>query len=148
MNNKNKQVGKVSKLMLMIIIGGISFGAYYANKKGLVSAKSFSSIASIAKKVSGKISGGNSSSHSGYGIQLMATKHLDQAKSLMNDFAKDGYSAFVIAAKNRNGQTLYKVRLGPYSHKPEATAIKDKVVRRYPENPYVKASLVIYRPSS
>lgn len=75
----------------------------------------------------------------------MATQQLEQAKALMNDFARDGYSAYVLASKNK-GRTYYKVRLGPYSHRPEALAIQDKVVRRYPQNPYVKSSLVIYKP--
>ena len=88
----------------------------------------------------------SSDTYSGYGVQLMATQQLDQAKTVMNDFARDGYSAFVIAS-NKKGRTLYKVRLGPYSYKPEALAVKDKVVRRYPNNPYVKSSLVIYKPN-
>ena len=76
----------------------------------------------------------------------MATKQLDRAKTVMNDFARDGCSAFVVANQAK-GRTLYKVRLGPYSHKPEAIAVQDKVVRRYPNNPYVKSSLVIYKPN-
>jgi len=85
-------------------------------------------------------------SYSGYGIQLVATKQFDQAKGIMNDFSRDGYSAFVLESKAK-GRTLYKVRLGPYAHKPEAVAVKDKVARRYPNNPYVKSSLVIYKPN-
>jgi len=81
----------------------------------------------------------------GYGIQLMATKQLDQAKELMHDFANDGYSAFVLSSKGK-GRAYYKVRLGPYAYRSEALAIKEKVVRRYPNSPYVKSSLVIYKP--
>jgi len=141
-NLAKKQIGGVSKFMLMLIIGGIGYGAYYAKDKGLISADSLSSMAS---NVSSKFSGG-SDEFSGYGIQLMATRQLNQAKTLMNDFARDGYSAFVLSSKTK-GRTIYKVRLGPYSHKPEAVAIKDKVIRRYPENPYVRSSLVIYKPN-
>ena len=143
-NNKSmvKQAGGVSKFMLMLIIGGIGYGTYIANKKGLVSS---SSISSMTSSIGNKFSG-DSSSYNGYGIQLMATSQLDQAKSLMNDFANDGYSAFVLASEAK-GRTLYKVRLGPYMHKPEAVAVQDKVIRRYPSNPYVKSSLVIYRPN-
>lgn len=136
----HKQTGGISKFMLMIIIGGIGYGTYIANKKGLITADSVSSMASNFS------AGLNNSAYTGYGIQLMATKELHQATAVMNDFASDGYSAFVLASKAK-GSTIYKVRLGPYSHKPEAIAIKDKVIRRYPNNPYVKSSLVIYKPN-
>ena len=145
MNNKglNKQAGGVSKIMLIMIVAGLGYSAYLAEKKGLISRGSISSMASdVGNKISNGIS---SNAYAGYGIQLMATREFDQAKALMNDFARDGYSAFVVEA-NTKGRSIYKVRLGPYSHKPEAIAIQDKVIRRYPSNPYVKASLVIYKP--
>ncbi len=145
-NNKTlrKQKGSVSKFLLMFIIGGIGYGGYLANKKGLIPAGSFSSIAStVSSKVSNSFA---KNDFTGYGIQLMATREITQAKSLMNDFASDGYSAFVLEGQSK-GRSIYKVRLGPYLHKPEAVAIQDKVIRRYPSNPYVKASLVIYKPN-
>ena len=149
-NNKlmGKQKGGISRLMLMFIIGGISFGAYLANEKGMVTSGSLKSISStIGKTLSGSFSTMISSNDfKGYGIQLMATKQLDQAKALMNDFARDGYSAFVLESKTK-GRSIYKVRLGPYSYKPEAVAVQDKVIRRYPSNPYVRSSLVIYKPN-
>jgi len=142
-NNKSMhgQAGSINKLMLMFIIGGIGYGAYIAKQKGLISS---GSISSMTSSISSKFSGNRN--YSGYGIQLMATRELDQAKNLMNDFASDGYSAFVLASEAK-GRTLYKVRLGPYAQKPEAVAIQDKVIRRYPSNPYVKSSLVIYKPN-
>lgn len=137
----SKQMGSVlSKLMLMVVVGGIGYGAYIANNKGLISAEKLTSLkSSISNKLSTR------DSFKGYGVQLMATKQRDQAEMVMNDFARDGYSAFVLASQSK-GRTIYKVRLGPYSHKPEAVAVKDKVVRRYPQNPFVKTSLVIYKP--
>ena len=147
MNNKktlSKQKGGVSKLMLMMIIGAIGYGAYIADKEGIITSKSISSFTStLSNKISTAI--GNTG-FKGYGIQLMATNELNQAKAVMKDFARDGYSAFVLES-NAKGRSIYKVRLGPYSHKPEAVAIQDKVIRRYPDNPYVKSSLVIYRPN-
>jgi len=144
MNNKNtlsKQHGGIGKLMLFVIVGAIGYGGYIANKKGLVS---FDKATSFASSVSSRFSANGN--YTGYGVQLMATRELGQAKSVMNDFASDGYSAFVLASKAK-GRTIYKVRLGPYSHRPEALAIQDKVVQRYPNNPYVRASLVIYKPN-
>lgn len=138
----SKQTGSVlSKLVLMIAVGGIGYGAYVANNNGLINIDNLSSFKnSISTKFSGQ------GSFKGYGVQLMATKQFDQAETVMHDFARDGYSAFVLASQSK-GQTIYKVRLGPYNYKPEAIAVKDKVVRRYPQNPFVKTSLVIYKPN-
>ena len=137
----SKQTGGISKLALIMIIGAVGYGGYVAKNKGLISLeKATSLVSSVSSKFSVK------QNFSGYGVQLMATQQLDQAKTVMNDFARDGYSAFVVASQSK-GRTFYKVRLGPYSHKPEAVAIQDKVVRRYPESPYVKSSLVIYKPN-
>ncbi len=138
----SKQTG-VSKLLLLMIIGGIGYGSYIANQKGILT---YSKVSSLTKTVSNKIASAKNDSYTGYGVQLMATQQLDQAKTVMNDFARDGYSAFVLKSSNK-GRTYYKVRLGPYSHRPEALAIQDKVVKRYPQNPYVKTSLVIYKPN-
>jgi len=144
-NNKllRKQAGGISKFMLMIIIGGLGYSAYFANKKGLINIDSISSITTTMKT---SISNTFSGDFTGYGIQLMATTELEQAKIVMNDFARDGYTAFVLES-NAKGRSIYKVRLGPYSRKPEAVAVQDKVIRRYPRNPYVKSSLVIYKPN-
>jgi len=142
---KSKQSGRISKFMLMLIIGGIIFGAYTAKKKGMLSSKTItSSVSSIKSTFTASPS--SNDDYVGYGVQLMATRQLDQAKELMNDFASDGYSAFVLASDSGKGRTYYKVRLGPYTHRSEALAIKDKVVQRYPNSPYVKSSLVIYKP--
>ncbi len=140
----SQQAGRISKFMLMLIIGGIVFGAYTAKKKGMLSSKTItSSVSSIKSTFTPSPS---NEDYIGYGVQLMATTQLDQAKELMNDFASDGYSAFVLASNTKKGRTYYKVRLGPYAHRSEALAIKDKVVQRYPKSPYVKSSLVIFKP--
>lgn len=142
----SEQTGTINQILMMFIIAGLGYGAFVAKNKGLISFYKAQNFASgISDKVSTKLSSSNDD-FTGYGVQLVATKQLDQAKGIMNDFSRDGYSAFVVASKAK-GRTLYKVRLGPYSHKPEAVAVQDKVVRRYPNNPYVKSSLVIYKPN-
>ena len=142
----SKQTGAINQLLMIFIIGGLGYGAFIAKNKGLISFdKTQTFVSNLSDKVSGKLSA-SSGGFSGYGVQLVATKQLDQAKGIMNDFARDGYSAFVVASQTDN-RTLYKVRLGHYSHKPEAVAVQDKVVRRYPNSPYVKSSLVIYKPN-
>lgn len=146
--NKSKQAGLVGKLMLFLIMGGVAYGAYFAKKSGMLSKQkvtsSYSTLKSSFAQSSYQGYEGNDE-YTGYGIQLMATKQLDMAKELMNDFASDGYSAFVLSDQGK-GRGYYKVRLGPYAHRSEAIAIKEKVVRRYPNSPYVKTSIVIYKP--
>ncbi len=142
----SEQTGSVNKLLLILIVGGLGYSAFIAKNKGLIS---FDKAQTLVTNLSSKVSGSRNNSgdqYTGYGVQLVATKQLNQAKGIMNDFARDGYSAFVVASEAK-GRTLYKVRLGPYSHKPEAVAVQDKVLRRYPNSPYVKSSLVIYKPN-
>ena len=79
----------------------------------------------------------------GFGVQVVATTSLTEGKKVMNKFATDGYSAFIVETDQR-GSPLYLVRLGPYS-KDEATAINDKIKRRYKRSPYVRDSFVVYR---
>lgn len=141
----SEQKGLASRLLMLFIIGGLGYGAFIAKNKGLISVeKTQTFVNKLSDKVEGKIT--TDSGFSGYGVQLIATQKLDQAKGIMNDFARDGYSAFVVKSKAR-GRSIYKVRLGPYLFKPEAVAVQDKVERRYPNNPYVKSSLVIYKPN-
>ena len=79
----------------------------------------------------------------GFGVQVVATTSLAEAKKVMNKFAVDGYSSFIVETSQR-GSPLYLVRLGPYS-RAEAIAINDKIKRRYKRSPYVRDSFVVYR---
>ena len=81
--------------------------------------------------------------YAGYGVQVVATTNLTEGKKVMNKFAADGYSAFIVETSQR-GNSLYLVRLGPYS-RDEAIAINDKIKRRYKRSPYVRDSFVVYR---
>ncbi len=135
-----KQNGKLSKFTIAVIAGAVILLILYAFKKRAVIKNKVSSIATTVTETI--ISEPN---YTGYGVQLMATRDLRQAKQLMYDFARDGYSAFVLSTELR-GRPIYKVRIGPYSYKSEAVAIKDKLKRRYPHNRYVKRSIVIYLP--
>jgi len=136
----NKQTGKTSKLMLMMIAAAIVLVGYFAFKKRV---PIYNKVSSIATTVTETII--SEPNYTGYGVQLMATRYKNQAVQLMHDFARDGYSVFVLSTDLR-GRPIYKVRVGPYSYKSEAVAIKDKLKRRYPGNRYVKSSLVIYLP--
>lgn len=79
----------------------------------------------------------------GFGVQVVATTSLAEAKKVMNKFAMDGYSSFIVETSQR-GSPLYLVRLGPYS-RAEAIAVNDKIKRRYVRSPYVRDSFVVYR---
>jgi len=136
----NKQTGKLSKPVLMMIAAAVVLVGYIAFKKRNTIVNQVSSIATTVTETI--IS---EPDYTGYGVQLMATRDITQAKQLMQDFARDGYSAFVLATELR-GRPIYKVRVGPYPYKSEAVAIKDKLKRRYPRNRYVKSSIVIYLP--
>ena len=76
-------------------------------------------------------------------VQVVATTSLAEAKKVMNKFAMDGYSSFIVETSQR-GSPLYLVRLGPYS-RAEAIAVNDKIKRRYVRSPYVRDSFVVYR---
>lgn len=137
----SNQTGKTSKRMLMMIAVAVVIVGYFAFKKRV---PIIDTVSSIATTVTETII--SDPDYTGYAVQLMATRYKTQAVQLMNDFARDGYSAFVLAT-NLRGQPIYKVRIGPYSYKSEAVAIKDKLKRRYPRNRYVRSSLVIYLPN-
>ncbi len=137
----SNQTGKTSKRMLAMIAVAVIIVGYFAFKKR---APIMNTVSSIATTVTDTII--SDPDYTGYAVQLMATRYKTQAVQLMNDFARDGYSAFVLAT-NLRGRPIYKVRVGPYSHKSEAVAIKDKLKRRYPKNRYAKSSIVIYLPN-
>lgn len=82
--------------------------------------------------------------YSGFGVQITASKNLEDAKRVMNDFAKEGYTAFVVSSVIR-GRTMYQVRLGPYDLRENAEDVKRKIKRRFPRNQYVKRSFIVYR---
>lgn len=136
----SNQTGKTSKSMLAMIAVAVLIVGYFAFKKR---APIMNTVSSFATTVTETII--SDPDYTGYAVQLMATRYKTQAVQLMNDFARDGYSAFVLAT-NLRGQPIYKVRIGPYSYKSEAVAIKDKLKRRYSRNRYVRSSLVIYLP--
>lgn len=140
---RNKQAGKTNKLLLAVIAIGLLFGGFFVYKKRNQIINQVSSITTqITETV---ISDPEPVTYSGYGIQLMATRQFNQAERVMYDFARDGYSAFIVQGQTRRG-AIYKVRIGPYPHRSEAIAIKDKLKRRYARNRYVRKSIIIKRP--
>ncbi|MCK5810079.1 MAG: SPOR domain-containing protein [Cocleimonas sp.] len=138
---KHYQKG-ASNLVIGLLIAAIAFlGLLYLKSRGIVSMpKSVSSAATSINQTINPFS----DDYSGYGVQIAATHYLNDSKDVMQKFADAGYSSFVVSSKIR-GSTMYQVRLGPYSHRAEAKAIKDKVKRRFPRNRNVRQSFIVYR---
>lgn len=131
-----------SNFVIGILITALGFlGFAYLNNRGIISLPS--SISNVATSINQTINP-FSDSYAGYGVQISASHRLDDAKVVMQRFADAGYSSFVVSSTIRGG-TMYQVRLGPYSQRAEARAIKDKVKRRFPRNRNVRKSFIVYR---
>lgn len=138
-HSPSKQRGiAASKLLLIIIVIVLLALAYnYVKNKKFYGF----SAADITKPIKSINPFGDG--FTGFGVQVVATTSLAEGKRVMNKFASDGYSAFIVETE-QGGSPLYLVRLGPYS-KDEANAVNDKIKRRYKRSPYVKDSFVAYR---
>lgn len=138
----SRQRGLAASKVLLIILAIVLLAlAYkYVRDKNFfgLTAPSISSITAPIQSINPF-----SDDYAGYGVQVVATSNLEEGKRVMNKFAADGYSAFIVETDQR-GTPLYLVRLGPYS-KDEAIAINDKIKRRYKQSPYVRDSFVVYR---
>jgi cell division septation protein DedD len=67
---------------------------------------------------------------SGYALQVASCESSDYAQYLLDRYIGRGYLAYVTPF-NFNGQTYYRVRLGPYETREEATRIKAEVLDKY-----------------
>ena len=138
---KHYQKG-ASNLVIGLLIAAIALlGLAYLKSRGIISMPT--SISSAATSINQTINP-FSDDYSGYGVQITASHYLDDAKEVMQKFADAGYSSFVVSSQVR-GSTMYQVRLGPYEHRAEAKAIKDKVKRRFPRNHNIRKSFIVYR---
>ncbi|MCK5903011.1 MAG: SPOR domain-containing protein [Cocleimonas sp.] len=138
---KKAQKG-ASNLLIGALIVAIGFlGFLYLKSRGIVSIPT--SISSAASTINQTINP-FSEDYTGYGVQISASHYLEDAKKVMNKFADQGYSAFVVSSEIR-GSTVYQVRLGPYETKEEAQTIKRSIKNRYKRSAYVKNSFVVYR---
>ncbi len=136
-----KQNGIAIKTILIFLVGIVLLGLGYNYLKknnffGL-------STNTITSPIQGMNPFTEKDDFSGFGVQVVATTSLTEAKKVMNKFALDGYSSFIVQTTQR-GNPLYLVRLGPYT-RAEAIAVNDKIKRRYKRSPYVRKSFVIFR---
>ena len=80
----------------------------------------------------------------GYAIQLLATSSSSRANNLKKVMSGEGYSTYVTQTK-QNGKTLYRVRIGQYKTKSQATTVQTAMKRRYKKNTNVNRSAVVAR---
>jgi hypothetical protein len=134
-----KQHGGALKTILIVLVGLVLMGLVYK----YLERKNFYGFST--KTITSPIQKINpfKDDFTGFGVQVVATTSLSEAKKVMNKFALDGYSSFIVQTSQR-GSPLYLVRLGPYS-RAEAIAVNDKIKRRYKKSPYVRKSFVIFR---
>ena len=69
-------------------------------------------------------------SGSGYVVQIASCEDRDYAQYLVGKFTNRGYSPFVTTF-NHEGQTYYRVRLGPVETLAEARDLKNEIVDKY-----------------
>jgi cell division septation protein DedD len=84
------------------------------------------------------------SNGAGYAIQLLATSSASRAQSLVSVMRKEGYSAYSTKV-TQNGKLLYRVRIGQYANKAEATKVHVAMKRRYKKNADVNRSAIVRR---
>jgi D-alanyl-D-alanine carboxypeptidase (penicillin-binding protein 5/6) len=69
-----------------------------------------------------------SSSAAGYLLQIGSFRERDRAESVLQEFSAKGFEAFVEKASLSQGQTAYRVRVGPYAELLEAQEIAQEIL--------------------
>lgn len=75
----------------------------------------------------------------GFIVQVFSSHDRVQAQKVLDQMQQGGYRAFV-SPKHTGGQTMYRVRLGPYDQKPPAEAAASDVTRQYKLETWVTAA--------
>lgn len=76
-----------------------------------------------------------------YAIQLMASSDKAKAEDVRKAMAAEGYKVSLVEARV-DGKAIYRVRVGGYPKKEDATAAQAKMKERYTKNTYVQNSFV------
>jgi D-alanyl-D-alanine carboxypeptidase len=66
----------------------------------------------------------------GYLLQVGSFRERDRAESLAKQFSADGLEAFVERIPLAGGQTIYRVRVGPYAERLEAQEIAQEILNK------------------
>jgi cell division protein FtsN len=83
----------------------------------------------------------NTAHQRGFVVQLIASISPQKANNIKTTFASEGYPAIQNTIE-RNGQTLHRVQIGPYTTKEEANTQLNKMRRRYKHNVYVNGAFI------
>lgn len=81
----------------------------------------------------------SSSSTEGFIVQVFSSHDRSQAQKVLDQLQQGGYRVF-LSPKNTGGQTMYRVRLGPYETRAPADAAAGDVTRRYKLETWVTAA--------
>ena len=91
----------------------------------------------------GKVAGsGSEIPTTGFSIQLLATSAESKAKAVKKQMLDEGYPAYITSVI-KDGNALYRVRVGAYQDHDEADAVQARMKRRYTQNSNVQNSLVV-----
>ena len=75
-----------------------------------------------------------------YVVQLTASKSRQKAQNIKDQFAADGYNAFV-SPLNLNGKLLHRVQIGMFNDQADAKMVLAQMQVKYPRDPYVAAAI-------
>ncbi|MCP4660624.1 MAG: SPOR domain-containing protein [bacterium] len=75
----------------------------------------------------------------GFVVQVFSTRDEARARQLLGRLESGGYEAFLLAVEI-NGQTMYRVRIGPFPERSQAEATCDKVNTQYRLDTWVTAA--------
>ncbi len=77
----------------------------------------------------------------GFVVQLTASASQQKANMVKNTFVAEGYPVIQNNIET-NGRILYRVQVGPYATQGEASAVLNKMRKRYRRNPYVNSAII------
>lgn len=73
----------------------------------------------------------------GYVLQVASFREVERAESLLKMFSDRGFDAFVETAALEEGETTYRVRIGPYTEFLEAQKMAEKVLGQSGHRPLI-----------
>ena len=74
---------------------------------------------------------------SGFWVQVLSTSSESEAKSRRARFAARGYQVSVSPVQSAKGPMLYRVRIGPYASREEASTAAGEIARKEKVSPWI-----------
>lgn len=79
----------------------------------------------------------------GYFLQIGSFREHDRAEAVLKQVSDKGFDAFIEKTTLNEGQTAYRVRLGPYARLPEAKSVAQKILDTSGYEPLIVPLLVL-----